>query len=479
MRESRKHFSLVAISLVVALLLCTGAFAQTADDSPIKINLTVSKTSFAPGEPIGFQIRAYNVPGDAAPDVITREGFFGQDFRTQITFYDPDGLLIRNRFKVATNEPGPATQFMEKEAAVVEIVPPIPAGERNLVLNDAREYYDLIKYGWYTAEVLVPMETFSTYYQNENGVLYAFMDDPGRRSYNPLASNRVRFEIVKPQVPTSPINVKVSLLKIGTGTTPKTTKTPLGGVEVRLVQQSKIPSDYYPLNYKTYPMIWAYLQGGNLREGVEQFTQYTSSQDGIARFDFPAPRDNYLVLAQYNQSPDFKHMGSPIPADDPGWTTPPIERNLMVIEKENGKKVPGKTTKLKGSELLITEPEFMVWDSSTEKYPFVFESVGDWGVTTAVTPPQGFVADYKTLTTQVTNELETLQFTITDKGSKWVETVVTYKIKHKGMTQTIKSMIGIKLSTALAKAKGLGVYGNTPEPGPFKGGKKVTAEAQK
>ena len=45
-------------------------------------------------------------------------------------------------------------------------------------------------------------------------------------------------------------------------------------------------------------------------------------------------------------------------------------------------------------ELLIIEPEFIVGVETDRLYPFVFESVGDWSVSTSVAPPDGFVADY-------------------------------------------------------------------------------------
>jgi len=45
---------------------------------------------------------------------------------------------------------------------------------------------------------------------------------------------------------------------------------------------------------------------------------------------------------------------------------------------------------------LIIEPEYVEWDGAQELYPFIFESVGNWTVTTSVTPPEGFVADPKT-----------------------------------------------------------------------------------
>jgi len=461
MKAPRKLTAIVACSIALAVLLCAGALAQ--DEAPIKINLTAAKTAFGPGEPIKLQVRVFNGPNDAITDVISREGFFGQNFYTQITFTDPDGLTVINKYENETDEPGPPYVFGERPAAIVEIIPPLP--ERLIVLDDAREFYDLSKYGRYCAQVLVPLETFSTYDQDEQGILYAYLDDPGRKGYSPLASNKICFELLAPvPVDTSAIYVKVAHLKIGQETRPKTTKTPLEGVDVHLIPQSDIPEDFYPINHKTYGMIWAKVQ--------PMKTEFTKS-DGIAKF-FNVPQDDYLVLAYYDKSQDFKHMGSPIPSDNPDWLTDsPIEKHLMVMEKFNKKKVPGKTKKLKGSELLITEPEFVLWDSELEQYPFVFEGVGDWDVITTVAPPEGFVTNHEALDAEVNNELEAVQFTITDVGSKWKETKVTYKIKHKRKTETIKSKIGIKLSKKLAKKKGLGIYGHTPSPGPFKGGKKV------
>jgi len=465
MRKTCRHSILVAISLALAFGSCALVFAQ--DVAPVKITLTPGKTTFAPTEPIKVQVRVYNTE---ALDVITREGFFGQNFYTLITFTDPDGLPVRNVFKDETDDPGPPDTLGGRPAATVELIAPLPVGDRTIVLDDAREFYRLDKYGWYTAQVLVPMETFSGYELDESGVLYSYLDDPGRQAYNPVSSNKVRFEIAPPEVvEEGSIIVKVSHLKIGQETRPRTTKTNLEDVPVRLIPQAAIPEDYHPINWKTYNQIWTWTTGPGAAATV---TSYTSSK-GLAGFD-RVEQGDYLVLANYNGSQDFKHMGSLVLADDPDWLTDlPIEQHLMVMEKFNGKKVAGKTTRLKGSELLITEPEFVVWDSDQEPYPFVFESVGEWSVETAVAPPKGFVADNDALDADVANELEAVQFTITDVGARWDETEVRFKIKHKKKTHKIKSKVGVKLSKKLAKAKGFGQYGHTDPPGPFKGGKKV------
>ena len=184
MIKARSIFTMVAIW--AALTVPSGAAAlahDSQDEAPIKISLTAAKTTLGPDEAVKLQIRVYN---SSTSDVITREGFFDQNFYTLITFTDPDGLPVRNTYKAETDEPGPPDFFGGRAAFEVETIPPLASplpdgtlvGERVIVLEDAREFYILNKYGWYTAQVLVPMETFSEYMEGETGVLYSFLDDP-------------------------------------------------------------------------------------------------------------------------------------------------------------------------------------------------------------------------------------------------------------------------------------------------------------
>jgi hypothetical protein len=136
-----------------------------------------------------------------------------------------------------------------------------------------------------------------------------------------------------------------------------------------------------------------------------------------------------------------------------------VYKQLQVIQNAKNEKVPAKYRRLTGSELLIIEPEYVEWDSTQELYPFIFDSVGDWSVTTAVSPPEGFVSDYKNLSEVVKSGVEAVQFTITDIGSKWVPTGVTFTVKHKGKTTKLTDKIGLKLTPELAKKKGLSIYG--------------------
>jgi hypothetical protein len=133
----------------------------------------------------------------------------------------------------------------------------------------------------------------------------------------------------------------------------------------------------------------------------------------------------------------------------------PKKKYLQQIVRADGKKIPGKSTIRTGSELLIIEPEFVEWDEAQESYPVVFDSVGEWSAEAAVAPPEGFVSDYDSLAEHVENELEAVQFLLTDVGSDWVPTETRYTLEHQGRTEVVLSRIGVRLSERLAEAKGL------------------------
>lgn len=130
---------------------------------------------------------------------------------------------------------------------------------------------------------------------------------------------------------------------------------------------------------------------------------------------------------------------------------------LQQIVRADGSKKPGKYTVLTGSLLLIIEPEYIVWDNTVQLYPFVFETIGDWTVTASVTPPEGFVADHEALTADVDDELESVQFVITEVGSDLVPTETKFDIVHKGERKTVRSKVGILLTPDYAKSRGFDV----------------------
>ena len=133
------------------------------------------------------------------------------------------------------------------------------------------------------------------------------------------------------------------------------------------------------------------------------------------------------------------------------------QKHLQQIVKANGNKVPGKTSRLTGSEMLIIEPEFVIWDTTEQLYPFIFETIGEWGVTATVTPPEGFEADHESLSAEVNNEVEAVQFTITELGSDLVATETAFEVTHNGRMRMIHSRVEIRLTAEYAQSRGFDV----------------------
>ena len=450
--------------LVLLVVPLSGYGYETG--SPIQIQLTASKSQYAGTEPIVMQVSVYNAMSQT---VATQVGFFDRDWHLSVWFTAPDGTPVHQTYLQGTEEPKGLLKHNKRDAAFADFV---AAGKTDSTLiKDVRTYYNLNQYGTWTAVVPAPLYVFHDYEKDDiTGNKYGFLE-PTPSTFNPLTSNKVTFEILPTEpVVKSALSVFIEKQAVGGGSFPGTKKETLKKIPIKLYRVSDIPADFLPVNWQSYDRISKY---------VKPVRSAVSDSKGLVKFHIE--RDEYVIIANYGKAKDFKHLGAQVTTDDPDWLTPtPILKKLKILEVtkttspgQAKKLLAGKTRRERGSDLLITEPEFVTWESTEELYPFVFESVGDWTVTTSVTPPEGFVADHVVLTAEVDNEMEAVQFTIVDVGSKWEETEVTFDINHKGKKKKIKSKIGIKLSKKLAKQKGLGVNGHTKPPVKVKGGKKV------
>ncbi len=136
-----------------------------------------------------------------------------------------------------------------------------------------------------------------------------------------------------------------------------------------------------------------------------------------------------------------------------------MRKHLQQIVTSQGRKLAGKTTGPTGSGLLITGPEFVVWDDTKQLYPFIFEAIGTWGVTAGVAPPDGFVSDADSLSAVVSNGIEAVQFTITEVGGEPVPTETTFDLFHMGGRRLVESSVDIKLTAGYAASRGFDVDG--------------------
>jgi len=446
---------LLIISMILGLmggLTLSLGIAQTVP----KVALVLDKNNYDSTEPIQVTLTIANVSETA---IITSKGFKEKSFHLHLFFTDPDGKLITSNklFETgASTPPPPRVFFINEELIQVELVEFLegkqPGSETGWTLTmtfNARDYYALTKSGKYSVKAWIPTRTFNSY-QTSGNEFFAILG-----SSNPIyqiESNVVNIAQAPPVSETGTIQVKVDKHTVGGGSKPGSTKEPLGGVLVRVFDKSepKCVAPYgaaqYGFSWKKYPSIWTCSFAG---EGT---TPSEGPNKGTVSFPSLPPGD-YLVIGLY----DTTYIGSGADGLDPGET---LNKYLQLIVKADGKKVPGKTTKITGSELLIIEPEYVEWDGTQEFYPFIFESVGEWTVNTSVNPPEGFVADHNSLTAEVISQLKAIQFTITNVGSKWVSTDVTYQLSHNKRKETIKSKVGIKLSEKLAKEKGLSKFGH-------------------
>ncbi len=201
----------------------------------------------------------------------------------------------------------------------------------------------------------------------------------------------------------------------------------------------------------------------------EIFTQCTpvacalTDASGAARIVLPA--GNYVAVGKYdpdglppNDDGDELYIGVSVGdagcAPDNNPETVVKHKYLQVIQDGNGKQVPARYTQRTGSDLLIIEPEYIVWDQTQQLYPFIFQSVGDWDVTVSVSPPQGFEADQPSLSAQVTSEVEAVQFTITETGSDLLPTQTLFQVVHNGVPEQIPSEVGLLLTPIYAQEQG-------------------------
>ncbi len=238
------------------------------------------------------------------------------------------------------------------------------------------------------------------------------------------------------------ITVTATRHTTGPGSNPPANKTPISDLPVGVYDRSLNgcsgscgPSDY---------ACWV------TSLGCAQVAQGTTNASGQVSFEIEPGL--YLVIGDGGTTHKMgKHVDVAC-----GETKSP---DLREIVTPNGKVHAGKSSVRTGSYLLVIEPEAVVWSGEAEYYPFIFESLGDWGVTTNVAPPEGFVADHESLSAEVTSETEALQFVITDVGSDWVPTEVQHRLTHGARREVMRSKVGVRLHPELARRKGLDADG--------------------
>lgn len=246
-------------------------------------------------------------------------------------------------------------------------------------------------------------------------------------------------------------NVEVHAVKhtISLGSHPAVSKTPLAGIDVLAFDTScgscacQQTGHGCGITWRDYPDIVANCTPAGLA---------VTDSAGLATINLPP--GEYILISPIDTDGDDVvdcYLSKRVGDLECGETQ---RRRLRLVETARGKKLPCKLQRLTGSELLIIEPEYMIWDESEQLYPFVFESVGEWGVVAEVTPPDGFVSDYPELSTEVNNDDASVQFTITELGSDLVPTATRFRVQHNGRAIDVRGRVDITLTEDYALLRG-------------------------
>ncbi len=247
----------------------------------------------------------------------------------------------------------------------------------------------------------------------------------------------------------SNIRVEANKYTIGFGHHPVPAKTPLVGVNICAYDKSNGSCARQHTN-QWWGIFWHDFE--DIAENCGPAACATTNSSGIAMLNLP-PGD-YLIITpvDYDSDSDVDiYLGDVVCDLDCGELK---KKHVSLLVTAFNRHYPAKCTRLTGSELLIFEPEYVLWDETEQLYPFVFETEGDWGVTATVTPPEGFEADYEELSANVASEIESVQFTITEVGSDLVPTLTKFNINHKGRNIVVDSKVDIRLTEDYARSRG-------------------------
>jgi hypothetical protein len=250
------------------------------------------------------------------------------------------------------------------------------------------------------------------------------------------------------------VTLTAFLHKVGSGSSPKSTKGPLVGAEVRLydVGPGSCADAVGPIP-KNYGTIYG--AGTFADPGCAAATSGLTDAQGM--ISFAVAPGKYIAIARPASPHDGSRIGVMVGDIIEGQM---VSKRMQLIVTADGSEVPARTIVKTGSELIIVEPELVVWDSAIEEYPIILESDSLWNTTTTIEPPPGFVADATTLSTMVDGGSAVLQFTLYDTATEFTPVALHHdvahgKVRHNFMTQvdTLKAQSGEADRLAIARCE--------------------------
>lgn len=288
----------------VWLVLCLFIlFPVACCKPPVKINLISDGTAYEPDAPIQVQVSVANDKTDIfgrKQAVITRRGFFDQDFHLRLTIIDSDGNPVAKIRPESVVEPAPPYRSGDQFIVPAEIIP--PDAKNIYFMKDLRDYYRIDdRAGWYTAQVRASLETFCRYTEATSGELSAELFARCNRNYNPLVSNKIRFELLPSE------KILEATILVGV----RNNRKALEFAEVRIYRARQIPKDDRSLDRQAVRNIW--------NQVTPKGALLTNSK-GEAVFS-GIERDTYLILARHPAFESAVITGQWITEADNRWQT--------------------------------------------------------------------------------------------------------------------------------------------------------------
>ena len=268
--------------------------------------------------------------------------------------------------------------------------------------------------------------------------------------------------------PGGSVNIEVDVHQIGGGNFPPVSTLDGAGVQVRAYDKGRPCVQQYDVS------AWQHRRPLVRNCAADQIQ--STDENGLAIFEL-APGD-WAFVAIYPPGSDPGGGDSPPGSPNDGSSTVYGVTGVdgvvsagtysslikFMFNTSSNKTNPASWKKRSGSVLLIVQPDYIEWDGTEALYPIIFDSVGDWTVTTSVARRRVCCRTRKYCRPMSSTRSRPCSSRITDIGSDWVSTGITYEVKHKNKTEKIKSKIGVKLSKELAKKKNMTVYGDEPPP---------------
>jgi hypothetical protein len=229
--------------------------------------------------------------------------------------------------------------------------------------------------------------------------------------------------------------------RVGSGHHPQVTTEPVTGAVLRLFdKRNGSCAKSIGLNVRSYDDIF---------NTCTPVSQNTTDSQGKALLGLQ-PNIEWLVIGH---DPVTGVYSKKLVKANPGQL---LTKKMHVIVNHRGHAMAADDDEDHGSILYTIHPEEIIWDDTTEPYPYVFESDGDWDVSVSIEPPEGFVSDVSSLSTSVNSTTQALQFNVTDIGSCWeCGTSMRVTLKHEGRTVTRKHLTPTPMTEDFMRRKGM------------------------